>query len=214
MLKNKLSNALNEGLPGITAHQELYSYARPSAETVKKLNLNPKLSAVLILLYPHNDTFYFPLIQRPHYDGVHSRQIALPGGRLEKTDVDLAQTALRESQEEIGIMASEVTLLGSLSDIYIPPSNFLVKPFIGTIDYVPEFTPEPQEVDQIITMDLNQLAKKKITHKEIYIRNDDHKTQVACFIQEDHVIWGATAMILNELRHIISTDEFKVRDGQ
>jgi 8-oxo-dGTP pyrophosphatase MutT (NUDIX family) len=207
---NVLKKALNEKLPGNEAHQKIMSYARPSAEVIRAMDANPKESAVLILLYKKNNRLHFPLILRPEYDGVHSRQVGLPGGQKENTDKDLIATAVRETHEEIGAVKSHITIIGTLTEIYIPPSNFLVKPVIGIYKPFKTFIPDKSEVAQILTSSLQELIDLKIEIRDIYIRNDKTKTKVSCFIIENEIVWGATAMILYEFRTLLNKISLKI----
>ena len=199
----ELQKALSKTLPGNRAHQQMISYARPSAEVIRAMDVTPKESAVLLLLYKKNDRLYFPLIKRPEYDGVHSRQIGLPGGQREKKDRDLFATAVRETNEEIGADVNNISILGSLSEIYIPPSNFLVKPVVGFYDPFKTFIPDKSEVSRILTSSLDELINLKIEKKYLYIRKDKYKTPVSCFLIENEIVWGATAMILYEFRTLL-----------
>jgi len=198
-----IKSALNNPLPGNRAHRKMISYSRPSAEVIRAMDANPKESAVLVLLYKLNNQLSFPLILRPEYDGVHSRQVGLPGGQKEKKDKDLIATAIRETYEEIGAKVNQINILGELTEIYIPPSNFLVKPLVAYYDPMNEFIPDKAEVSRIITSSLNELIDLNIEKREIYIRNQKNQTKVSCFMIEDEIVWGATAMILSELRTLI-----------
>lgn len=195
--------ALNNPLPGNRAHQEMISYSRPSAEIIRAMDANPKESAVMILLYKLNDRLCFPLILRPEYDGVHSRQIGLPGGQKDKQDIDLIETALRETYEEIGANVNHINVLGELTEIYIPPSNFLVKPVVAYYDPVSEFKADETEVSRIFTSSLDELIDLNIEKREIFIRHQKNKTLVSCFVIDEEIVWGATAMILSELKTLI-----------
>jgi 8-oxo-dGTP pyrophosphatase MutT (NUDIX family) len=199
-----IKDVLKNPLPGNRAHKEMISYSRPSTEVIRTLDVSPKESAVLILLYKFSDQLCFPLILRPEYDGVHSRQIGLPGGQKEENDKDLIATAIRETSEEIGAIVKQIEILGSLTEIYIPPSNFLVKPLVAFYDPMSEFKPDKAEVSRILTSSLYELINLNIEIRELYLRNQKHKTQVSCFIIEDEIVWGATAMILSELRALIT----------
>jgi len=199
----KLKLALGRTLPGNRAHQQMISYARPSAEVIREMDVTPKESAVLILLYKKKDQLYFPLIQRSEYDGVHSRQIGLPGGQKEEKDKGLYATAVRETYEEIGAVKNNITILGALSEIYIPPSNFLVKPIVGFYDPSKPFIADKSEVSRILTSSLFELINLKIEKKERYIHKDKFKTPVSCFMIENKIVWGATAMILYEFRTLL-----------
>ena len=109
-----------------------------------------KQSSVLILFYEKEGKLYIPLIKRASYDGVHSGQIAFPGGKVEPEDKDMIATALRESQEEIGISLTGIEILGILSPVFIPPSNFLVNVVLAYTSSVPQFTIDTFEVDELI----------------------------------------------------------------
>lgn len=164
-----------------------------------------KKAGILILLFSRNNSIKTILIKRTEYDGVHSKQISFPGGKHESLDKSLFHTACREAHEEIGIPCSEIELLGKISELYIPPSNFLVSPYIAFTDISPTFKGDPSEVESIIEIDLNSfLNSKTIVEKEVYSANN--KPIVApCFYINGYIIWGATAMIISEFITIIKT---------
>jgi 8-oxo-dGTP pyrophosphatase MutT (NUDIX family) len=142
------------------------------------------------------------VILRPTYEGIHSGQISLPGGRFELTDEDIKQTALRETYEEIGIDPAEVTIIGQLTQLYIPPSNYLVQPFVGFTSGSPAFNPQPEEVEQIIEIPLTTLLdENNLVQKEISV--GDIQFSTPSFVINGTTIWGATAMILNEFKEIL-----------
>lgn len=193
----QLSKQLQKPLPGEAAQLKLEPATR------RKYPLDPdaasaKLSAVLILFFPKEEQPNFALIQRPQYDGVHSGQIAFPGGKFENGDLTILDTALRETMEEIGIVRNQINVIGKLSPLYIPPSNFIVHPFVGYLDHYPEFTPDPLEVSKILEIPFDILSNPEtLRMKEIDVRG--YKVTVPCFYVADNVIWGATSMILSEL---------------
>jgi 8-oxo-dGTP pyrophosphatase MutT (NUDIX family) len=155
--------------------------------------------AVLFLLYPEGKNCLLPFIKRPVYDGVHSGQIGLPGGKFEEGDADLQATALRETGEELGVNPNDIKVLGGLSKLYIPPSNFTVHPYLGYVNYTPEFTPDPREVDRLIVCDFKELMDQAIRkQKEIELANGQI-IQAPYFDIHGEVLWGATAMMLSEL---------------
>jgi len=160
----------------------------------------------LILFYPHKGSIYLPLILRPQYDGVHAGQMAFPGGRMERTDENLIRTALREAQEEIGIRVTDVTVLGHLTEIFIPPSNFYVLPVIGTMPYSPDFYPDPREVEEVVEVPLDTLLDETIVgDTQIDVRGI---TIDAPFYQiHNQRVWGATAMMIAELLTVIAETE-------
>ncbi|HUH26408.1 MAG TPA: CoA pyrophosphatase [Flavobacterium sp.] len=122
---------------------------------------NPKASAVLSLFYPKNGEAYILLIVRSAYPGVHSSQIAFPGGKRETEDINLQQTALRETNEEVGVNPSEVKIVKQWSDIYIPPSNYIVSSFMGVTENTPQFILEPNEVSAIIELPVAYFSHTK-----------------------------------------------------
>ncbi|MFN8356236.1 MAG: CoA pyrophosphatase [Spirosomataceae bacterium] len=196
LFTDAVADRLKLPLPGASAHSKMASQARlrlkisPSEQTRK--------SAILILFYPFLDEVFMPLILRPAYDGVHGGQMAFPGGRMERSDENLVRTALREAQEEIGIRLTDVRVLGQLSQIFIPPSNFHVLPVIGAIPYRPDFYPDSREVDEIVEVALSDLANDDIiTLQEIEVRGV--KIDAPTYNVQGHNVWGATAMMIAEL---------------
>jgi len=198
-----LTDELNKELPGIEAHKEMISISRKSADVIRQLNVNPRESAVLILLYQDDDQWHFPLIKRQEYDGVHSKQIALPGGQVDKDDKDLEATSIRETMEELGVDPSNIEILGSLTEIYIPPSNFLVRPYVGYLNKFTGFEPDIVEVNRVIPTSLPSFIELPIKKMEKYVRDGNITTQVSSFIIDNEVVWGATAMMLNEFKGVL-----------
>lgn len=164
---------------------------------------NPRKAAVLVLFYPNeNEDTTFLLTKRATYKGTHSAQISFPGGKIEKEDINLEQTALREAFEEVGIQTSTVKLLRELTDVYIPPSNFLVTPFIGYVKEKPNFKKnhEVAEIIEVLVSDL--LDDTHITTVNLttsYMENID----VPCFKIDHNIIWGATGMMLSEIKELL-----------
>ena len=198
--------ALKKPLPGHVAHAELAPYRKSNAHYLK--DIKPKLASTLVLLFPDkHDILHFVLIKRPQYNGVHSNQYALPGGKKEGNE-NKKETALRETQEEIGIKRDEIQIIGKLSEIYVPPSNFLIFPFIGYCSSRPLFTADQNEVDEIIKIQLDELFKNdvvKTTHKSINYNGQRFKMSVPFLDLNGRDVWGATGAILNELKVILSS---------
>ncbi len=161
--------------------------------------MNAVSSGVLILLFPDSENQASTVfIQRPVYDGVHSGQISLPGGRREDHDPDLQNTALREAKEEVGINPASVKVAGKLSDLYIPPSNFIVSPFVGLYHHEPSFVPDPDEVEQIIPVRMADFFQPE-NIREVPIRlTGGDCLPTPCYDINGRIIWGATAMIMAE----------------
>lgn len=199
----QISSNLKHPLPGESAHRIM------QASSKSRLNFKPndrtRKSAVLVLFYPYKNEIYFPLILRPAYDGVHSGQVAFPGGRYELSDENLIRTALREAQEEIGLRLTDVRILGTLTELFIPPSNFFVLPVIGYIPYRPDFFPDAREVEDIFEVKLEEISDTGIVgSSEILIRGE----QVVAPHYEvlGYKIWGATAMMISELLAVLNSN--------
>lgn len=201
-LIRKLKLRLNEPLPGSTAYQQMIP--RAAKRLRFKFDEEPRKGAVLILLYPDSNVIKFPLIQRPLYEGVHSGQIALPGGRYETADRDLVETALRETHEEIGVHPDHVNIIGQLSEFMVSASNHLVLPVIGYAAVKPVFKKDDYEVDEIIETPLDELLDAtRIKEKEI-ITASGYRLHSPYYDVQGKVVWGATAMMLSEFIQIIN----------
>ena len=151
---NRLKSELLLDLPGVDAHVRLAPQIRINDLKTTQPPSHAVESAVLIILYPYNGNLYTVVILRNEYDGAHSGQISLPGGKAEKSDFDFKETALREAREEIGIIPEEMQIIGQLSLFYVRPSNFIIYPFIAYCDHRPEFHPDPVEVKRIVEIDI------------------------------------------------------------
>ncbi len=196
---------LHQPLPGRAAHLEMAPENRIESlriETPEQI-AHARKAAVLILLYEINGEIYTTFIKRTTYDGVHSGQIAFPGGRHEQTDANLIDTALREAEEEVGIMRHDVTVLGSLSQLYIPPSNFLILPVVGSIGCIPNFVLQTSEVDGILQVSLKELFNEENRSVTTITSKEYGTFQAPCYIINDEIIWGATAMVINEFKQVM-----------
>ena len=150
-----------------------------------------------MLLYREQNKWHMPLIVRPRYDGPHSGQIALPGGRSEPDDSDLWHTATRESEEEVGVVRKDVQRIGSLAPIFIPNSRYEVTPYIGWAGDVVQFRPAASEVAEVLHLPLDLLLDPKFTKRDIWtIRGQN--IEVPYYQFGPHQIWGATAMMLSD----------------
>ncbi len=198
-----LEKRLQKPMPGTVAHNRMKPKMANGAPLKLKHATPPRKGGVLILLFEQNGIAHFPLIQRPNYEGIHSGQMALPGGRFEKSDADQYQTALRETEEEIGVDMKTVEIIGNLSEFFVAASNYMVLPVIGKVDYKPEFVPEPREVYDIITPSISHLIdQERLKEKEIVVR-DRYRLKSPYFDLEGRTVWGATAMMLSELVEIL-----------
>ena len=172
-------------------------------KTLLAIPENVRYAAVMMLLYPIEGELHFCLIQRSNYAGKHSGQISFPGGKKEEEDVDYWATALRETQEEVGVDSSKVTLLKQLSSTYIPPSNFYVYPYMAYVASRPNFIPEKGEVAQVIEVPLNDLLMESSMQEGSIIASYSDEVVVPMFVFDSCDVWGATAMILAEAREMI-----------
>lgn len=165
---------------------------------------NPKKAAVLALFYPsRNDFTNLLLILRKTYNGVHSNQIGLPGGKTEETDADLEETALRETYEEVGVLPEKVHLITALSEVYIPPSNFEVQPYVGLSHDTLSFVPQETEVEEIVEVALSDLLDDSNLFYQNLSTSYAENVEVPAFKLEGYTVWGATAMMLSEIKELL-----------
>lgn len=199
----RLRNALKDPLPGHSALSELSGYLRPNVTKAMQLDPPPRESAVLALIYPRKNELHTLLMLRPIYEGVHSGQISFPGGKQEEGDTSLEHTALREFTEETGSTAKEIMILGSLSQIFIPPSHVLVTPFVAYTPDLGSCDPDPNEVAALIEAPLDLLLRGDILKKrQQYIQLMGGEVEIPYYDVQGHVVWGATAMMIAELREL------------
>ncbi len=166
-------------------------------------DIKPKEAAVTMLFYPKNKETHLVLIVRNSYKGVHSAQIAFPGGKFESADVDFKTTALRETEEEIGVDRSKIEIIKAFTSLYIPPSNFMVHPFLGICKEEIHFKPDPVEVAAVIELPLAVFRDDTIIVTETLTTSYATSIEVPAFKIEGHIVWGATAMMLSELRDVL-----------
>ncbi len=201
-LNERIKIRLSVNLPGSEVHEPLRAKSIGKILPRFEHKTPPRQGSVLILLYQENGIIKFPLIKRPTYTGTHSGQVSLPGGKVEH-DEDVFQAALREGEEEIGVRQKDIRIVGRLSDFNVLPSNFLVSPVIGTINYVPKFLPHTREVEKIIHAGLNELLLEDAIKEKEILAAGLYPMRAPHFLIEDEIVWGATAMMLNEFRVIV-----------
>ncbi len=203
---NGIPKIESEILLGETAHLKMVPPERK--EIMKNIDLvakNPKKAAVMMLFYPKDTITHLVLIVRNAYPGVHSSQIAFPGGRAEEFDINLQETALRETHEEIGIHPNKINVVRPFTKIYIPPSNFMVYPFLGYSEHELAFELQQEEVAGIIELPLSEFMDEAIVVTKSMDTSYSEAIEVPCFKVNEHYIWGATAMMLSELKETLKT---------
>ena len=199
-----LKLALEGPLPGVDSHDKMMRVKRPTPDEIRKQGIPFKESAVLILIYPINQVPHTVLILRPSYDGVHSGQVSFPGGKMEPDDKDLIDTALREADEEVNIKRENIEIIGTLSELYIPPSQFIVQPVVAYTNQEPNFIPDVREVKQVIPTPISRIMDGDVVkEKDIFLPKYNTTINTLYFDINSQVVWGATAMMLAELREIL-----------
>lgn len=200
---NKIEELKSIPLGGLEAQFKLAPKLRLGYDSEKIKASNPKKAAVLALFYPNEkEEATFLLTQRASYKGTHSAQISFPGGKIEEQDLNLSETALRETFEEVGVLQSEINIIREITDVYIPPSNFLATPFIGYSNNRPTFNinEEVQTTIEVLVSDLlNDSNLDTITMNTSYMNN----IPVPCFKLNNHIVWGATGMMLSEIKEML-----------
>jgi 8-oxo-dGTP pyrophosphatase MutT (NUDIX family) len=197
-------NLIPVELPAEKAHVKMAPLERVAL--MKNLDLSekkPRIAAVMMLFYPKNGKTHLVLIVRNAYDGVHSSQIAFPGGKYEISDANFQETALRETHEEVGISSEKIEIIKQFTPMYIPPSNFLVHPFLGISSQELSFYPDIREVADIIELPLSVFLNDEIIIEATLSTSYAANVLVPAFNIQNHVVWGATAMILSELRDVL-----------
>jgi 8-oxo-dGTP pyrophosphatase MutT (NUDIX family) len=195
---------LNYNLPGEVAHQKMSPINRPLSSFAIKKAKNIRESAVAVVLFRKNEEIHCILTQRQEYEGNHSGQISFPGGKKDVDDSNLEVTARRECFEEIGIPLRIGLLLGQLTDVFIPVSGFNVRPFVYFHSELPELTRNNREVAEIIDFPLFDLRKEElISQMEITLPNGNKLKNVPFFNLSEKQVWGATALILSEIKEIL-----------
>jgi len=198
-----ISSLKKTPLGGIESQFKMAPAIRKNFDLQSIIKSNAKSAATLALFYPNaNNETYFLLTQRASYKGAHSAQISFPGGKIEKNDTDLAFTALRETFEETAVIMDDISIYREFTKTYIPPSNFWVTPFMGTINYRPNFIAN-NEVSAFIEVKLNDI----LDDRSIIIKNMStsymKSVDIPCFKLNDYIVWGATAMILSEIKDLL-----------
>lgn len=205
---HEIRNKLSQPLPGLSSHLKLAPKVRiPELKNQLKDEANAQKSAVMILLFEEDSRMKVVFIKRSMYVGIHANQVAFPGGRYEESDINLETTALREVEEEIGIEANAIEILGRLSDIFISTSNFIVSTFVGFLKNKPTFVKDEREVADIYAINLQHFFEDDIIfEKDFIVPSSQNSIQAMCYKIGNTNIWGASAMIMSEFVDAIVGD--------
>jgi 8-oxo-dGTP pyrophosphatase MutT (NUDIX family) len=198
----KINQLTHQVLPGETA-QFLMSppYRQELVKLRQQVIKKSKKAAVLALFYPDalGET-HLVLIKRKTYKGVHSAQLAFPGGKVEPIDKNFQETALRETEEEIGVPRNQIEIIKPLTQIYIPPSNFEVFPFLGKVGHTPKFIKQETEVEDVLEVSLQNFLNESCVCKVKVATSYNLEVEVPAFNFNGHIVWGATAMMMSEIK--------------
>jgi 8-oxo-dGTP pyrophosphatase MutT (NUDIX family) len=199
---DRLKVRLAEDLPGEEAQFRMAPQARLRMNEALNTTTQQRQSAVLLYLFPQQDDWRIVLMKRTNHEGPHGGQVSIPGGRLEPGESHW-QAALREFEEETGISVNSRQLLGNLSELFIPTSSFLIKPYIAYATERPSFDPDPVEVEELIEVMISALLSDATVKQGKVRLSGGTWVQAPYFDVEGHVVWGATAMILSEFREVL-----------
>lgn len=173
-------------------------------EAQKNQMKNARSAGVVALFYPDENTeTKLVLILRKTYKGVHSAQVGFPGGKVEISDASIQHAAIRETWEEVGVPEHEIEILRAMTQVYIPPSNFFVHPFIGISRATPKFIKQDDEVEAIIEVFLKDFISETSVVTKTVSTSYNVQVAVPAFQLNNHVVWGATAMMLSEIKDLL-----------
>lgn len=204
--EKQIVKVLKMPLPGETAQLKMAPIERLLELKQKAKNANnSKKAGVLALFYPSNtNETHLILILRKTYNGVHSAQVGFPGGKYEDEDIDIQATAIRETEEEVGVHRSAVEIIKKLTEIYIPPSNFFVQPYLAITRQQPKFVAQEDEVEALIEVPLAHFLSEDCIVSKKLSTSYANDIEVPAFLLNGYIVWGATAMMLNEIRELLN----------
>lgn len=201
--RNLLDKIKKARLWGEDAHRLYSPPYRPIFTYEQILKRDPRFAAVNILLYMKDDRWYFPLILRTtNENDKHSGQISLPGGSRDPEDASFAETAIRETSEEMGVDRHYIRIIREMSPMYIPPSNFYVHPYISFTKKNPQFVLQESEAEELIEFPVESILDLSTT-PEMMILPSSRGVEVPVINFNGYYIWGATSMMLSEFSHLM-----------
>jgi 8-oxo-dGTP pyrophosphatase MutT (NUDIX family) len=196
-----LEQRLRREKPGLRSQLKMAPEHRLGDKTYQEVGDACLRAGVLILLYPRETGLHLVLTRRTSSVVHHQAQISFPGGQMDENE-NAAETALREAEEEINVRPAEVRVLGELTPLYIPPSNYCIYPVVAAAGKRPDFRPSPHEVAEVIEVPLGHFLDPHNTRREKWpLRGRD--VMVPFYLFQGHKVWGATAMVLAELLDLI-----------
>lgn len=199
-----LEKALKGSKPGLKAQLTMMTSPRPGHKAIHEVEDSCIKAGVLVLLYPWKNCTHLVLTRRTARMAFHQAQISFPGGRREQRE-GFKEAALREAQEELNIPPESIRILGELTPLYIPPSNYCIYPVVAVAHKRPDFRPSRHEVAEVIEVPLGHLLDPQNTRREMWtIKGTEFNVPFYSF--EEHKIWGATAMVLAELVELLKLE--------
>ncbi|MCR1024919.1 CoA pyrophosphatase [Cellulophaga baltica] len=200
----RISKIKNLPLPGADSHYKMAPDIRiEELQKLDKASKKARKAAVMSLFYPKAEETTLLLILRKTYKGVHSNQIGFPGGKAEKFDPDLLHTALRETHEEVGVLPEKVEVIKSLTELFIPPSNFEVQPYIGLYKNPSPFIIQEREVAALVEVSLQDFMDDTAIFSQNLTTSYAENIDVPAFKLNGYTVWGATAMMLSEVKELL-----------
>jgi 8-oxo-dGTP pyrophosphatase MutT (NUDIX family) len=196
-----LEQRLHGPKPGLASQLKMVPEHRRTEKTYREVGDSCNKAGVLVLLYPQNGSLHVVLTRRTDKVAHHQAQISFPGGHQDSHE-SVLETALRETEEELNVAPSSVRILGELTPLYVPPSNYCIYPVVAAAESRPDFHPSPHEVAEVLEVPLDHLLDQKNVQQEVWpLRGLD--VGVPFYRFRDHKIWGATAMVMAELLDLI-----------
>lgn len=208
-LIEKLEERCKAPMPGLEYQSKMLPGNRLRTYPDEATLAAARQAGVCMLLYQKEEEWYTVIIQRTTYKGVHSGQMAFPGGTKELEDVDLTATALREMEEEVGVSPQKVKVLGKLSPVYIPPSNMYVEPILAYSSEIPIFQKEEREVAEIVEVKIMDLTDPNIIKEKVVQMTSEIQVKTPCFDVYGYTVWGATAAMIYEFLQVLKEINFK-----